>query len=262
MARLLDRLRQQLQRLVALRHVGREAALVADVAGILAILLLDHGLQVMVDLGPDDHRLLEGLGADGEDHELLASQPVASVAAAVDNVEGRHWHDELVHRLPGYLRDVLVQRHLVRGGSCAADGHGDCQDRVRAELRLGPAPLVGGAVEGLHHQVVDLLLLGHVHADELRGDDVVHVRHCLEHALAEQPALVAVAQLEGLVDAGGGPAGHRGAEEGEVGAEVDLHGGVPPGVEDLARPDGPDHRGAGTACGVVQRGHARQDLAL
>mmetsp|Transcript_20625 Transcript_20625/g.55189 ORF Transcript_20625/g.55189 Transcript_20625/m.55189 type:complete len:263 (+) Transcript_20625:207-995(+) len=262
MARLLDRLRQQLQRLVALRHVGREAALVADVAGILAILLLDHGLQVMVDLGPDDHRLLEGLGADGEDHELLASQPVASVAAAVDNVEGRHWHDELVHRLPGYLRDVLVQRHLAGRRARPADRHGDGQDGVGAQLPFGPAPLVLGAVQLLDHDLVDLRLLGDVHAQQPGRDDVVDVLHGPEDALPKQAALVAVAQLQRLVDAGGGAAGHRGAEEGEVGAEVDLHGGVPPGVEDLARPDGPDHRGAGTACGVVQRGHARQDLAL
>ena len=38
----------------------------------LGALLLDDALEVVVDLGAHLHRLGEVLGADGQDHELLA----------------------------------------------------------------------------------------------------------------------------------------------------------------------------------------------
>jgi hypothetical protein len=56
-----------------------------------------------------------------------------------------------------------------------ADGHGDAEDGVGAQLAL-----VLRAVQ-LEHDLVDLLLLDGVeaHAHQLRGDDVVHVVHRL-----------------------------------------------------------------------------------
>lgn len=46
-------------------------------------------------LASDGHGLGEGLRAGGQDHELLESQLVASVLAAVDDVERRHRQHEL-----------------------------------------------------------------------------------------------------------------------------------------------------------------------
>ena len=71
--------------------------------------------------------------------------------------------------------------------------------------RIAFAPsfaLVGRAVE-LDHARVERGLVGRVHPDHRRGDDVDHVRDGLAHALAEVAPLVAVAQLERLVLAGG-----------------------------------------------------------
>lgn len=58
----------------------------------------------------------------------------------------------------------------------------------------------------------------------------------MEHPLAPVGLLVAVPQLEGLVDPCGGAAGDGGAVD-SVGEEVDLNGRVPPAVDDLARLD-------------------------
>lgn len=91
----------------------------ADVAGVLAILVLDDGLEVVVDLGPDLHGLLEGGGADGRDHELLHRQVVARVRAAVDDVKRRHGQLHAVEA--GELGDVAVKRNLARGGAGSTD---------------------------------------------------------------------------------------------------------------------------------------------
>src|SRR5713101_8415123 len=95
--------------------------------------------------------------------------------------------------------------------------------------------LVGGAVEVEHRVVHRYLLLGR-HTLEPRTDHLVHVLHRLEHALAAEPLLIAVAQLDRFVLAGGGAARHgrpsgRAAREGDV----RLDDRVAPAVENLAR---------------------------
>lgn len=72
---------------LVLQNVGGKAALVPDVGGVFAVLLLDDVLQVVVDLGTNAHGLLEAARSHGEDHELLHGQLVACVGAAVDDVE-------------------------------------------------------------------------------------------------------------------------------------------------------------------------------
>ena len=69
------------------------------------------------------------------------------------------------------------------------------------------------------------------------GDLAVHVLDRLAHALAAV-AIAAVAQLVGLVRAGAGAARHDGPppRAGEQ-LDVDLDGGIAPGVEDLAAQD-------------------------
>lgn len=55
--------------------------------------------------------------------------------------------------------------------------------------------------------------------------------------------LVAIAELDGLVDAGGGAGGGHGAEHALVGVDVRLDGGVTAGVENLASDNLGDGRG-------------------
>ena len=71
------------------------------------------------------------------------------------------------------------------GSAGLADGHGDAEDGVGAQLAL-----VLGAVQ-LEHDLVDLLLLNGVQAvlHQLRGDDVVHVVHRLCHGSTERDQL-------------------------------------------------------------------------
>lgn len=70
-----------------LQDVGSKATFVPHVGGVFPVLLLDDVLQVVVNLGPNAHGLPEVGGADGEDHELLHGQLVASVRAPVDDVQ-------------------------------------------------------------------------------------------------------------------------------------------------------------------------------
>jgi hypothetical protein len=66
----------------------------------------------------------------------------------------------------------------------------------------------------------------------------------LEDALALVAVLLAVAELEGLVNAGRGPGGNRGAAAGPVlERDFDLDGGVAPGIEDLPGVDFLDENG-------------------
>ena len=77
-----------------------------------------------------------------------------------------------------------------------------------------------------------------VHAVERLADLAVDVLDGLVHALAEVALLVAVAQLDGLVRAGGGAGGHGGAAERAVlEHDVDLDGRIAAAVEDLAGVD-------------------------
>src|SRR5204862_7465036 len=74
------------------------------------------------------------------------------------------------------------------------------------------------------------------HPLEPRPDDLVHVLDGLEHALAAEPLLIAIPQLDCFVLAGRGAARHRGStgrstREGHIGFDRR----VAPAIEDLAR---------------------------
>merc|ERR1719258_829041 len=76
-------------------------------------------------------------------------------------------------------------------------------------------------------------LLSRVKAHQLRRDGLVDVLDRRKAALPQVPALVAVAELEGLVDAGGRAGRHRRAEHAALRAEVDLNSRVATAVQDL-----------------------------
>lgn len=70
------------------KDIRSEAAFIANIGGILPILLLDNILQVVIHFSTNAHGLFEGAGANGKDHELLHGQLVTSMRATVDNIEG------------------------------------------------------------------------------------------------------------------------------------------------------------------------------
>ncbi len=134
-------------------------------------------------------------------------------------------------------------------GGGAGGGHGDGEDGVGAELGL-----VVGAVDG-DHGGVDEALVGGVHAGELGGEDGLDVFDGLEDAFAEVDGLVAVAQLDGLVLAGGGAGGDGGAADGSaVEDDVGFDGGVAAGVEDFACVDRDDLGHVAPVVLVLERG--------
>ena len=101
--------------------------------------------------------------------------------------------------------EIAVERNLEGLGHGAGAGHGDGQDGVGAELAL-----VGGAIES-DHGLVDEALVGGIHAFDFGGDDGFDIGNGLENALAHVVALVAVAQFDGLMLAGGSARRHDGA---------------------------------------------------
>jgi hypothetical protein len=158
---------------------------------------------------------------------------------AVEDVHHRHRQDVGVG-----AAEVAEQRQArgVRGGL----GHGqrDAEDGVGAELAL-----VVGAVERQHLGVDEPLLAG-LEAEQLRADLVEHGVDRVLDALAQVAALVAVAQLQRLVGAGGGPGGHRGTGDGAVvQTDLDLDGRIAARVEDLA---GYEAFNGGHVCSLVR----------
>jgi hypothetical protein len=213
-ARPIDRLENDLDRLLVALQVRREAALVADAGRELP--LDEHLLQRVEDLGAHAQRVGEGICADRDDHELLEVHRVRRVRAAVDDVHHRHRH-----RPRERTAEVAIQResYFLRGSP--GGGHRDGEDRVRAE----PA-LVVRAVE-LEHRVVDEHLVGRVDSHQRRRDRLLDVPDRLAHSLAQVALGVLVAQLDRLVLARARPARHRGTTGG-AGRErhVALDGGI------------------------------------
>merc|ERR1719310_92790 len=224
-----DGIHKRAEALIVLLDVWREAALITDGSGVLAVAALHNGLQRVVDLGTDAEGISEGLGTSWRDHELLHREGVASVLTTVDDVHHRHWH--LVLLLLGGLHvngvwievailklaDVLVQLHAEGVGASTGNSHGDGEHGVRAELGLWEAPLGLGAIELVDHVLINVLLEAHIHALHLLLHDAVDVTDGLRHALALE-AGAAITELGGLVNASGSTRWHNG----EVGAVASL----------------------------------------
>ena len=207
--------------LVALQ-VGGEATLVTHAGRKAAG--LEHLLERVEDLGAGAEPFGEGGEAAGDDHELLDVHRGVGVGAAVEDVHERHGE-----RAGKRAAEVAVERQaeLVGGGVCG--GHGDTEDRVGAELVL-----VVGTVE-VAEETVDLHLAGGGQADDGGGEELFDIADGLEHALAEEALLVAIAEFDGFALAGGG-ARRDGSATGRAGEEgdIDLNGGVATGVENFA----------------------------
>ena len=179
----------------------------------------------MVDLGADEHALLEG-GRARRDHKvLLERQLVARVRAAVDHVEARHGHDQLL--VARQVGKVTVERHALGLSAALGGRERDAEDGVGAEDAL-----VRRAVH-VDHRLVNGCLVSHIHADELRGNFIVDIGDGGEDTLAHE-AVAAVAQLDGLVGAGRRARGHRRTRHHTTCNQVNFDSRVAARVVDLA----------------------------
>ena len=132
-------------------------------------------------------------------------------------------------------RQIAVERQAFGGGGGAGRGHGDGQDGVGAEAAFG------GRAVGFDHAAVEGGLVGGVEAGDGCGDRGVDVFDGAQHAFAEVARLVAVAQFQRFVLAGGGARGHGGASARAVFEnDVGFDGGIAAGIENLPPDDARD----------------------
>ena len=196
----LDSLDDAVESILGAVESGSETAFVTDCGRETTV--LEHLLEVVEYLGTHADTLLEAACADGTDHELLEADGSVRVCTAVDDVH--HGHGEAVGVATA---DIFVEGHVEIVGGSLGNCERNTEDGISAEVALGVS-----AVES-KHCLVDLDLVESAHTLEGFGDGAVYVGHSLEDALAHVAALVAVAELEGLVDAGRCARGNRSATE-------------------------------------------------
>ena len=210
-------------------QVRRETTFVTD--GSVQATGLEHGFEVMEDLGAHAQGIGEILGANRLHHEFLDVDVVVGVLAAVDDVHHRYRHG-VDTRGAIQISDVRVQRHALglSSGLGGSQGHGE--DGVGAQSRL-----VLGTVE-LDHRAIQSFLVDGIFAQQQVTDRAVDVGDGLQHALAQVTALVAVTQLQRFARASGG-AGRSAcaADDAAFQNYIRFHGGVTTGVENLTTLD-------------------------
>ena len=162
--------------------------------------------------------------ADGTYHELLKRDGCVGVQTAVHDVHHRYGQYAGVR-----AADIAVERYPQRMGGGFGGGERHAENGVGSQMRLALR-----AVNG-EHRAVYLRLCRNIRADECRSDCLVHVLHRFQHALAAVAVLVAVAQFECLVSAGGCAARHcRTPSCSAFGADFDLDGRIAARIEYLA----------------------------
>ena len=163
---------------------------------------MQHLLQGMEHLCSHAETFAERGRTHGTNHELLEGDGRIAVRATVDDVHHGDGHHVRVHPA-----DVAVEREVQAVGSRLCHGERNTQDGVRTQVRLRLR-----AVEG-EHLSVDGTLLIDTAAHQCRGDDLVHVLHCLEHTLAAVAFGVLVTQFQSLMFARRSAGGHRCASD-------------------------------------------------
>jgi len=140
--------------------------------------------------------------------------------ASVDHVQGWHWQDILQGGLACKTGQIGVERNVLLSGASSGQSYRNREYRIRSELRLAPAVLILRAVERLHHETVQNVLLGWVFPFESGGDDLFNVSYCLEDALSLVTVDIAVSQFEGFIDASRCSARDRSSENALIGNNI------------------------------------------
>ena len=202
-----------------------ESAFVAH-GGVVA-LLLEHALQDVKGLHSPAQRFAKRRRAHRHHHEFLKIDVAVGMGATVEDV-----HHRSGQQAGRESAEVLVQLDAQVIGHGARGCHRDRENRVGSQLAL-----VGRSVQ-LAHAAVDLALVAGVHAFEFGSDELVHVVDRFQNALADVARLVAIAQFDGFVLAGGRSAGNgsaasRAASENDVG----FNGWISAGIQNFACDD-------------------------
>ena len=132
-----------------------------------------------------------------------------------------------------HASDVAIKRQLERVGCRVGHSQRYAQDSVGPQF-----PLVGRAIQ-FQQERVNPGLVGTVPAEQFVGDDIVDIGNGLQHTLTAVTSLIAVAQFQRLVDAGGGPGGDSGPPPGSSHQHhLHFNSGVPPRIQNLAGDNG------------------------
>ena len=174
----------------------RKSAFIAD-CGVVAA-LLQYALQHMESFDAPAQSFAERLCAHRHDHELLKVHVVVGMGSAIKDVH--HRRGQQTGRETAKI-SVEFNSQVVSHGARRRHGHG--QNRIRAQLALRRR-----TVEH-QHGIVKVALFAGIHAFKFRRNHLVDVLDGLQNALARIAALVAIAQLQRFMLAGGGAAGNR-----------------------------------------------------
>ena len=112
----------------------------------------------------------------------------------------------------GMLRSAvpLISAMCWYRGTPAGQGSGPGRRQGHGENCIGAEfGLVVGAIGG-NHGGIQLALGGGIAPQQQAADRAVDIGHRLQHALAQIAGIIAVAQLQRLTRAGGGPGGDAG----------------------------------------------------
>ena len=218
----LDRFHDEIKGLVGRLQARGEAALVAHI-GVVT------GIRETFFKGVEDFRShAHGLGnvrrGHRHDHEFLDVDGIVGMFAAVDDVH--HRHRQLMGMDAAHI-GIQGQRGFFGGG--LGRGQADAENGIGAEPRF-----ILGAVQ-FDHGGVDFQLVFGVKSGKRLVNLAIDRVTSLEHALAVIAALIAVAQFDGLMDAGGSARRHGGAaRRAGLQHDFDFDGGVAPGIQNLA----------------------------
>jgi hypothetical protein len=223
--RALRRLEDERDGILCRLEIGCEAALVADARREPA--LVQHGPQVVEDLGSDAEGVGEAFGAGRYDHEFLQVESILRMGAPVEDVHERHRQDARVGAAEPAEQGLTGLRGCrLRRGQGAAE---NC---------IGAEPALRRRAVELDEDPVDLALIGRVDPGERLRDLTVDVGDRLQHSPAEVELGISVPELHRLVLARGRSGGDGGASERVGGqSDVDLERRIPARVQDLAGVD-------------------------
>ncbi len=221
-ARLLNRLDNQIQRLGIAAQIGSKAAFVADVR--VQLFGFEHAFQMMKRFHAGPQRIAELRETQRHDHELLHVDGVVGMRPAVDDVH--HRRRQQPRSRPAQIPEQRQAAKLRRGmGHRPAKRREWHSRRDSSCFRVPSISIIRRSMPGLIERIV---------ADQFLGQFFVDIRDGFVHRSAQKLRLVAIAQFPGFMHAGAGAAGHRGAAKRAIGqCHIDFNRRIAAAIENL-----------------------------
>ena len=139
-------------------------------------------------------------------HTYLKRQLISGVRPPIDNIETRDGHCVLFQIVACQFGIVRVEWNAIGRRPGLGNRQGDSQNGIRPQLCL-----ILGSVQ-INHELINILLLGRVHAQHGRSQNVIDVGYGLQDTLAQIPTPT-IAQFDRLVGTRGGTGWDRCSKE-------------------------------------------------